>query len=162
MTAPTTTSPWPRATALTATGNAKCGTTTVPRRTRSEIEKARKRSDAAHARHIGLTYGITSDEYQRIYQYQGGRCALCRRATGRTRRLAVDHCHATGRVRGLCCKYCNRLLGFARDSVDFFRRCVAYLESPPAFAVIGERVVPNHDRTVFDGPACDSPDEGGS
>jgi hypothetical protein len=112
------------------------------RRTREEVAKAKRRSDTTHARHILVTYGITADEYLAIYEYQGGRCALCRRATGKTRRLAVDHCHATGRVRGLCCKFCNRLLGFARDSAEFFRRCADYLEHPPAFAVIGERVVP--------------------
>lgn len=122
------------------------------RRTSDEVAKAKRRSEATHARHILATYGITADEYLAIYEYQGGRCALCRRATGKTRRLAVDHCHATGRVRGLCCKFCNRLLGFARDSAEFFRRCAAYLESPPAFAVIGERVVPDHDRAVYAGP----------
>lgn len=138
--------------ARSVSGTATRRTTTArKRRTSDEIARARLRSEQTHARHILATYGITADEYQRIYQYQGGRCALCRRATGATRRLAVDHCHATGRVRGLCCKYCNRLLGFARDSVDFFRRCIAYLEHPPAFDVIGERVVPGHDAVLREG-----------
>lgn len=115
------------------------------RRTREQVAKAKRASAATHARHILKTYGITADEYNRIYEYQGGRCYLCRRARGTTRRLAVDHCHATGRVRGLLCKFCNRLLGFARDDVAYFRRAVEYLTNPPAFAVIGERVVPTPD-----------------
>lgn len=131
------------------------------RRTPDEVAKAKARSATTHARHILVTYGITADEYQRIYEYQHGCCALCRRATGATRRLAVDHCHSTGRVRGLLCKYCNRLLGFARDSVAFFQRCAAYLERPPAFDVIGERVVPGHGGAVLAGPDDHTASDGG-
>lgn len=112
------------------------------RRTRGEIAKAKLASERRWALHILRTYGITADEYWCIYEAQGRRCYVCQRATGATRRLAVDHCHATGRVRGLCCKYCNRLLGFARDDVTYFQRAIEYLTHPPAFDVIGERVVP--------------------
>lgn len=130
------------------------------RRTREQIAKAKARSATTHARHILVTYGITADEYQRMHRFQGGRCALCRRATGATRRLAVDHCHATGRVRGLLCKRCNTILGHARDDVDFFWRCSEYLINPPAFAVIGERVVPDGG-AVLAGPDGDTASDGG-
>lgn len=75
--------------------------------------------------------------YDRLLALQGGRCAICG-CTPRTRRLAVDHDHETGVVRGLLCSAsegasCNKgLLGSAHDDVRILRRAVAYLESPPA------------------------------
>lgn len=114
----------------------------MPRRTRSEIEKANRLSAARHASHILKTYGISGEEYNRIYEYQGGRCYICKRANGRTRRLAVDHCHATGNVRGLLCRSCNRMLGHARDDPRFFSRASTYLQFPPAYDIIGQRPVP--------------------
>lgn len=115
----------------------------MPRRTRSQIEQARKRSDANHTRHIWNKYGITASEYAEIKAYQGGKCYICQRASGKTRRLAVDHCHKTGRIRGVLCKGCNRMLGHGRDDPMFFVRASLYLSDPPAFDVIGERVVPD-------------------
>jgi hypothetical protein len=53
--------------------------------------------------------GVTDDEYGRLLEAQGGGCALCN-AKPKTRRLHVDHDHATGAVRGLLCHRCNRAL----------------------------------------------------
>jgi hypothetical protein len=89
-------------------------------------------------------YGITADEYWSIYRYQMGRCFICERATGVRKKLSVDHCHATGIVRGLLCSTCNsRVLGHLRDDISAFERAIDYLTSPPAVQVIGERIVPN-------------------
>lgn len=86
-----------------------------------------------HGNRIKTIYGIDSAFYWALYELQGGRCFICRRATGRSKRLAVDHNHETGEVRGLLCKLCNRdVLGHLRDDIEAFRRAIAYLESPPA------------------------------
>ena len=78
------------------------------------------------------TFGITAERYAELLRLQGGRCAICR-ARPRSKRLAVDHDHQTGAVRGLCCKRCNHdLLGAAHDDVELLRRAIAYLEAPPA------------------------------
>jgi Recombination endonuclease VII len=53
--------------------------------------------------------GVTDEEYARLLAAQGGHCALCPNEP-KTRRLHVDHDHATGRVRGLLCHRCNRNL----------------------------------------------------
>lgn len=99
-----------------------------------------------HAEHIGKTYGITAEEYQRIYEAQGGRCYICQRATGARRKLAVDHDHESGYVRGLLCRPCNhKVLGHLRDDTEAFQRAIDYINNPPAFGVIGKRKVPNHD-----------------
>lgn len=84
-------------------------------------------------------YKMTRETYEALYELQGGRCGICRRANGKTKRLSVDHDHSCcpttptcGQcTRGLLCGPCNRLLGFARDAVEFFRRCIDYLENPP-------------------------------
>lgn len=94
--------------------------------------------EAAHGRWILKTYGITSEQYKALYEAQGGTCYICQRATGKTRKLAVDHDHATGYVRGLLCKPCNSILAHLRDDSYAAARIVSYLMYPPAFREIGK------------------------
>lgn len=96
-----------------------------------------RRALAAWDRSIRARYGIGGAEYLAILEVQGGRCFICQRATGATKRLAVDHDHATGEVRGILCGPCNRgVVGHLRDDVDAARRVVEYLVSPPARRVL--------------------------
>lgn len=89
-------------------------------------------SMAAHERRVEAVYGITPEEYQRIFRRQGGRCGICK-ARPRTIRFAVDHDHQTGAVRGILCKRCNHdLLGGGHDSVAGLFGAIAYLLFPPA------------------------------
>lgn len=71
-------------------------------------------------------YGLTEAEYVAILAAQDGLCALCRRSC--SRRLAVDHDHNTGRVRGLLCAKCNRGLGLFNDNPAVLRTAAIYLE----------------------------------
>jgi hypothetical protein len=96
----------------------------------------RAASDARHETRVVATYGLAPGDYERLREAQDGLCAICHRATGKTRRLSVDHDHATGLVRGLLCRPCNDMLGHARDSVEFFLVAAAYLVCPPAVGVI--------------------------
>lgn len=105
-------------------------------------EVRKRRAEDAHERHLIKTYGITLEEYNALLEAQGGRCAICRRATGKTRRLSVDHDHSSGRVRGLTCSVCNKMLGHGRDDVEFFERASDYLLNPPAGRVGLDREVP--------------------
>jgi hypothetical protein len=60
-------------------------------------------------------YGISLDEFEKMKFEQGGLCAV----TGcGNNAVAVDHCHATGRVRGLLCNGCNAALGFINEDVN--------------------------------------------
>ncbi|AXH48832.1 endonuclease VII [Mycobacterium phage Steamy] len=105
--------------------------------------KRRERSSGAWGARILATYGISPEEYWRIYEFQGGRCYICQRANGKVKRLSVDHDHKTGIIRGLLCTMCNKYtLGWARDCIEFFERAIAYLRRPPAVEVIGERIAP--------------------
>jgi hypothetical protein len=104
-------------------------------------------SMAAYGGHALRTYGITPEEYAQLLKHQGGRCAVCRQRP-RSRRLAIDHDHETGEVRGLLCSpegySCNRdVLGTLEgkgDALVLARRLVAYLESSPARALWGDEV----------------------
>lgn len=94
-------------------------------------EKARRKS-AAHETRVQTVYGLAPGEYKKLYDFQGGRCAICARANGATRRLSVDHDHKTGLARGLTCRPCNDLLGHLRDDIEAARRLVRYLGVSPA------------------------------
>ena len=104
-------------------------------------ETCRKKaaSKAAHERRVRTTYGLGPGEYDKLFEAQDGKCAICREP--RSQRLSVDHCHTTNRVRGLLCRRCNgRLLTAARDRPEVLRNAADYLEDPPAIRVIGERL----------------------
>lgn len=96
----------------------------------------RKVKDQAHSLAVQRTYNLKPGDYDRLYEAQGGKCAICERSTGLTRRLSVDHDHDTGEVRGLLCRPCNNMLGWARDDYRMFNRAVHYLCCPPARAVL--------------------------
>lgn len=73
---------------------------------------------------------------------QSGVCAICGPWTGRngrTKSLAVDHDHRTGKVRGLLCSDCNRILGVWRDNPAVFERAARYLVCPPSDGVLSDR-----------------------
>lgn len=75
-------------------------------------------------RHVAKLYGITSEEYEALESAQGSACAICRKEHPK---LHVDHCHDTGKVRGLLCPGCN--VGLARfdDSIEGLQRAIDYL-----------------------------------
>jgi len=77
-------------------------------------------------------YGITAEWYDKQHETQKGLCAICGKPEaveikGKIVRLAVDHCHETGKVRGLLCMSCNRGLGAFKHSPDLLRASVKYL-----------------------------------
>ena len=79
-------------------------------------------------RRVTATYQLEPGGYERLFDYQGGRCAICRNAPTGRRRLVVDHNHRTGAVRGLLCDRCNHdLLGGAHDDVMLLARAVLYI-----------------------------------
>lgn len=85
-------------------------------------------SEFLHARRLRQEFDMTPDEYAELLAAQDGRCAICM-AMPRTRRLAVDHDHKTGEVRGLLCTRCNhKVLGAARENPSILRRAAEYLE----------------------------------
>ena len=66
-------------------------------------------------------------DYDVLFRRQRGACAICKRRSART--LCVDHCHATGKVRGLLCSKCNLGIGQLEDNPILVRAASAYLEA---------------------------------
>lgn len=69
----------------------------------------------AWVRNIKRYYGITPNDYNRMYEDQKGCCKVCGTQSGNTK-FHIDHCHTTGKVRGLLCGPCNRALGLLNDN----------------------------------------------
>lgn len=76
-------------------------------------------------------YGISADDWDRLYDLQLGRCPICLIALVETT-VHVDHDHETDEVRGLLCKHCNPGLGYFKDDPAALRRAAAYLEAQRA------------------------------
>lgn len=83
-------------------------------------------------------YGITPEEYRDILKSQGGGCAICgatesrddsKRSKNGKRRLHIDHCHQSGKVRGILCSCCNLGLGKFRDDPNMLERAAMFLRA---------------------------------
>ncbi len=86
--------------------------------------------EVTYARKLHREYGISAREYYLLFDYQNGKCAIC--GGGHIgKRLYLDHCHKTGKVRGILCKYCNALLAMALDREAVLKNAAKYLEDPP-------------------------------
>lgn len=73
-------------------------------------------------------FGMSFEDYADRLVKQNGVCAICYRKD-KSRSLAVDHCHTTGKIRGLLCAPCNRSLGAFGDSVERLQAAIRYLEA---------------------------------
>lgn len=95
-----------------------------------------KGRDVSYA--VKRLYGLSPAQRAEMAARQGGKCAICGMVENVVERrkettLCVDHCHDTGKVRGLLCSKCNTALGLFRDSPDLLRKAIDYLGgSPPS------------------------------
>lgn len=97
------------------------------RRERYERERDRSRDLAFRSK-----FGISLAEYDQMLEAQGSACAICGKPetverNGKPRWLAVDHCHRTGKVRGLLCGRCNPMIGYAADDAELLRKAADYV-----------------------------------
>lgn len=98
---------------------------------RSEVEKERQRQPefvkSRAAYQLKKNYGITQEEYDEKLVYQQGGCKICGLAS-ETKKLAVDHCHTTGKIRDLLCGPCNTGLGLFQDNPELLMLAADYLK----------------------------------
>lgn len=86
-------------------------------------------------------YGLTPYAYNLMLLEQDGKCKGCDRHQSEfKKRLAVDHCHKTGAVRGLLCTDCNLTLGHSKDSIKILTNLIKYLS--PELADQNTNVIP--------------------
>lgn len=74
--------------------------------------------------HLLKSYGVTPEEYERRFSEQNGLCAICKLNLPK---LAIDHDHRTGKVRGLLCRKCNAGIGMLGDSFERLLKAASYL-----------------------------------
>lgn len=72
---------------------------------------------------LRVRYGLSYEDYEELLVKQDGKCAIC----NRIRKLHVDHCHDTGRVRGLLCNNCNCGIGNLQDDPKIIKKALEYL-----------------------------------
>ena len=99
---------------------------------RSLPEEERKRRRQEISRHCQLKarYGLSAVEYDRLLTLQRNVCRICMKPCSTGKRLAVDHDHKTGKIRGLLCRRCNRGLGHF-PTAELLRSALTYQENFP-------------------------------
>lgn len=83
--------------------------------------------DCARRKKRRKTYRMSREEAERLVAMSGGRCMICGTDVSGDRRNALDHCHATGKARGILCNSCNPMIGRAGDNPEILKRAIAYL-----------------------------------
>lgn len=98
----------------------------------NNLEKARKYAREWSQNHpkqvessrIRYRYGLEPEQYEAMRLNQKDICAICK-----TKSIeAIDHCHKQEQVRGLLCRTCNLMLGYAKDNPEILRLGAEYLE----------------------------------
>lgn len=104
-------------------------------------EKCRKEKNESTRRHRHLhdrdnedrrmrrRFGMSLEEYEEMSSHQDGKCLVCGGVNSDGAKLAIDHCHVSGRIRGLLCRKCNVALGLLGENPDTIQKLKEYLET---------------------------------
>lgn len=101
----------------------------------ADKEKHIRRKDLVRNNRLKKNFGISLKEYEEMYINQKGLCKICENPekakqpnSEAIRMLCVDHCHRTGKIRGLLCTNCNILLGQSKDNTQILLNAIKYLK----------------------------------
>jgi Recombination endonuclease VII len=104
------------------------------RNNRSKSNLIKVKWQKAHPEYVAMAqrksylkkyYGLTQEDYLGMVERQQGLCAICRQPSTKGI-LQIDHCHKTGRVRGLLCDPCNKAIGLMKDSPEYLKTAASY------------------------------------
>ena len=95
-----------------------------------ENETSKEKRLERTRKHRYKTYGITPEEYDSLLKEQDHKCGICGGTDTHSpsKYFSVDHCHDTGKIRGLLCNRCNRGLGFLGDTSSGLQKALEYLK----------------------------------
>jgi len=96
-----------------------------------KTKDAKKNARVRKKRYIlKCRYGLTIEQWNDIFEEQKGICPICLLHMDECvkKELHVDHCHKTGKVRGLLCSTCNKALGLFHDDFEMLERAIVYLK----------------------------------
>lgn len=93
-------------------------------------EWSKNNPDSIKSNHLKFSYNLSLSVYKELYSKQEGCCACCgKHESTLSKKLGVDHCHTTGKIRGLLCNICNLALGYAKDDVRILANMIEYLKN---------------------------------
>ena len=95
--------------------------------TKGKASRLRSRRKDQQKHKMKHKYGITPEIYKGMLEDQNGACGICG-GNNKGRRLCVDHCHKTEKVRGLLCNTCNSGIGYLKDNIDIMASAISYLQ----------------------------------
>jgi hypothetical protein len=91
------------------------------------VQNPERHARSVRQRALRTKFGIDIAAYDRLMELQRGVCAVCEQTCSTGKRLAVDHDHVTGKVRGLLCRRCNAALGMFGDVPEMVEKAALYL-----------------------------------
>ena len=100
----------------------------------SPVYAAHQKRRCSMNERLKYTFGITESDYYKMLNNQNGVCAICKNPEtkiikDKVQRLSVDHCHTSGKIRGLLCDKCNHGLGMFRDNTEYMLSAIQYLNN---------------------------------
>lgn len=97
-----------------------------------EKGRSKNHSESRRKYMIKRDFNLDYSDYLDIHKIQNSCCAICgiaeKNLVGKAKRLAVDHCHSTDKVRGLLCQKCNVGIGNLQDNSELLRKAADYIE----------------------------------
>ncbi len=97
-------------------------------------KNSKRLSEGIRKARLKREFGITGEIYDEMVRSQNNVCAICQQPEtamlkGKIKRMAVDHCHKTNKVRGLLCQGCNQAIGYVKDDVRILAKMIDYLKN---------------------------------
>lgn len=112
----------------------------ITKRVKTYIKNSRVKqliSQRDRQRHLRLNYGLTLEDYSNMAKLHNHSCAICKKHQSNFKRLlSIDHCHKTGKIRGLLCNDCNVGIGRLGDDINLLNAAIDYLEKHNAPQVV--------------------------
>lgn len=100
-----------------------------PRLLKEAVERSKNLSfDKRKSYIIKSKYGVNIDTFNNMLKDHNSKCKICGKEHSENKSLHIDHCHKTGKVRGLLCNKCNQGLGFFQDNINLMKKAIKYLE----------------------------------
>ncbi len=93
-------------------------------------EYRKKNPEIIRKTNLKRCYNLTVAQYEKMREIQEGNCKICGSNESKEyyKKLSIDHCHTTGKVRGLLCKSCNHGLGNFNDDISTMQKAMEYLK----------------------------------
>lgn len=98
------------------------------RKKQDRINNPKKYKDRALGKWLMSNYKISENDFNEMKLAQNNLCAICNNPQNYGSRLFVDHCHKTGKVRGLLCSSCNTAIGHFRENIDTMFNAIEYIK----------------------------------